>query len=69
MSMVAREAFLRYRKNAACSSGLSWICCRLLIAIRARLLSRAAHAGRVTGRCVARKRLASSKLCFAASSA
>src|SRR5262245_37910755 len=40
LSMVARAAFLRSRKNAACSSGLSWICCRRLVAIRARLLSR-----------------------------
>src|SRR5262245_20046304 len=38
LSMVAREAFLRSRKNAACSSGLSWICCRRLVAMRARLL-------------------------------
>src|SRR5437660_10110367 len=41
LSMVARAAFLRSRKNAACSSGLSWICCRRLVAIRARPLSRA----------------------------
>src|ERR1700687_1258733 len=40
-SMVARAAFLRPRKNAACSSGLSRICCRRSVAIRARLLSRA----------------------------
>src|SRR5215510_2588128 len=40
LSMVARAAFLRSRKNAACSSGLSWICCRRLVAMRARLLSR-----------------------------
>src|SRR5262249_45445532 len=40
LSMVARAAFLRSRKNAACSSGLSRICCRRLVAIRARLLSR-----------------------------
>src|SRR6185436_1315535 len=33
LSMVARAAFLRSRKNAACSSGLSWICCRRLVAI------------------------------------
>src|SRR4029450_10056960 len=39
LSMVARAAFLRSRKNAACSSGLSWICCRRLVAIRTRLLS------------------------------
>src|SRR6185503_7566994 len=38
LSMVASEAFLRSRKNAACSSGLSWICCRRLVAIRVRLL-------------------------------
>src|SRR5215470_15510756 len=38
--MVARAAFLRSRKNAACSSGLSWICCRRLIAIPLSLLSR-----------------------------
>src|SRR4029453_339044 len=37
LSMVARAAFLRSRKNAACSWGLSWICCRRLVAIRARL--------------------------------
>src|SRR5260370_37334679 len=41
LSMVARAAFLRSRKNAACSSGLSRICCRRSVAIRARLLSRA----------------------------
>src|SRR5206468_12734341 len=41
LSMVARAAFLRSLKNAACSSGLSWICCRRLVAIRARPLSRA----------------------------
>src|SRR5436309_15528124 len=40
LSMVARAAFLRSRKNAACSSGLSWICCRRLVAIRSSLLSR-----------------------------
>src|SRR4029453_18149179 len=40
LSMVAREAFLRSRKNAACSSGLNWICCRRLVAIRFSLLSR-----------------------------
>src|SRR5262245_14393991 len=40
LSMVARAAFLRSRKNAACSSELSRICCRRSIAIRARLLSR-----------------------------
>src|SRR5262249_37851545 len=40
LSMVARAAFLCSRKNAACSSGLSRICCRRLVAIRARLLSR-----------------------------
>src|SRR6266705_4645761 len=40
LSIVARAAFLRSRKNAACSSGLSRICCRRLVAIRARLLSR-----------------------------
>src|SRR5204863_3073402 len=39
LSMVARAAFLHSRKNAACSSGLSWICCRRLVAIRARPLS------------------------------
>src|SRR4030095_14013855 len=39
LSMVARAAFLRSRKNAACSSGLSWICCRRLVAIRDRPLS------------------------------
>src|SRR5258705_11563955 len=39
LSMVARAAFLRCRKNAACSSGLSRICCRRSVAIRARLLS------------------------------
>src|SRR6267142_220546 len=38
LSMVARAAFLRSLKNAACSSGLSWICCRRLVAIRARPL-------------------------------
>src|SRR5262245_44133109 len=38
-SMVARAAFLRSRKNAACSSGLSRICGRRLVAIRTRLLS------------------------------
>src|SRR4029453_16422537 len=37
--MVARAAFLRSRKNAACSSGLSWICCRRLVAIRAASLA------------------------------
>src|SRR4029434_10897027 len=52
LSMVARAAFLRSRKNAACSSGLSWICCRRLVAIRASLLSRA-HLCR--GRQVCRK--------------
>src|SRR5260370_41947000 len=41
LSMVARAAFLRSRKNTACSSGLSWLCCRRSVAIRARLLSRA----------------------------
>src|SRR5215813_10688440 len=40
LSMVARAAFLRSRKNAACSSALSWICCRRFVAMRARLLSR-----------------------------
>src|SRR5258705_12403997 len=40
-SMVARAAFLRSRKNSACSAGLSWICCRRLVAIRGRILSRA----------------------------
>src|SRR5215470_16290977 len=39
--MVARAAFLRSRKNAACSSGVSWICCRRLVTIRAHPLSRA----------------------------
>src|SRR5213593_2814601 len=39
LSMVARAAFLRSWKNAACSSGLNWICCRRLVAIRARPLS------------------------------
>src|SRR6266566_4356652 len=39
LSMVARAAFLRSRKNAACSSGLSWICCRRLVAIRAASLA------------------------------
>src|SRR5215510_11230702 len=38
-SMVARAAFLRSRKNVACSSGLSRICGRRLVAIRTRLLS------------------------------
>src|SRR5262249_29782617 len=33
LSMVARAAFLRSRKNAACSSGLRRICCRRLVAI------------------------------------
>src|SRR5215467_1900208 len=32
-SIVARAAFLRSRKNAACSSGVSWICWRRLMAI------------------------------------
>src|SRR5258705_8915523 len=41
LSMVARAAFLRSRKNAACSSGLSRICCLRSVAIRTRLLSRA----------------------------
>src|SRR2546422_3904588 len=41
LSMVARAAFLRSRKNATCSSGLSRICCRRSVAIRACLLSRA----------------------------
>src|SRR5262245_16024146 len=40
LSMVARAAFLRSRKNAACSSGLSRICCRRLVAISLSLLSR-----------------------------
>src|SRR5260370_31320102 len=40
LSMVARAAFLRSRKNATCSSGLSRICCRRSVAIRACLLSR-----------------------------
>src|ERR671918_1026116 len=44
-SMVANAAFLRSRKNAACSSRLSRICCRRLVAIRARLLSRAQVCG------------------------
>src|SRR5438874_8395395 len=35
LSMVARAAFLRSRKNAACSSGVSWICWRRLPGIRA----------------------------------
>src|SRR4029453_704441 len=39
-SIVARAAFLRSRKNAACSSGLSWISWRRLIAICDLLLSR-----------------------------
>src|SRR5438067_13712327 len=52
LSMVARAAFLRSRKNAACSSGLSWICCRRLVAIRAAL----SHARR----CVVRKSMAES---------
>src|SRR6266568_4353691 len=39
-SIVARAAFLRSRKNAACSSGLSWISWRRLIAICGLLLSR-----------------------------
>src|SRR5678816_265701 len=43
LSMVARAAFLRSRKNAACSSGLSRICCRRSVAIRARLLSQVAR--------------------------
>src|SRR5262245_50852949 len=38
-SMVASAAFLRSRKNAACSSALSWICCRRFVAMRPRLLS------------------------------
>src|SRR5438876_4284323 len=38
--MVARAAFFRSRKNAACSSGLSWICWRRLIGMRAGLLWR-----------------------------
>src|SRR6267142_3613877 len=38
--MVARAAFLRSRKNAACSSRLNRICCRRLVAIRPSLLSR-----------------------------
>src|SRR6266404_9429487 len=41
LSMVARAAFLRSRKNAACSSRLNRICCRRLVAIRPSLLSRA----------------------------
>src|SRR4029077_14463528 len=41
LSMVASAAFLRSRKNAACSSGLSRICCRRSVAIRTRLPSRA----------------------------
>src|SRR5215831_6408587 len=32
-SIVARAAFLRSRKNADCSSGVSWICWRRLMAI------------------------------------
>src|SRR5262249_50165289 len=40
LSMVARAAFLRSLKNSACSSGLSWICCRRLVAIALSLLSR-----------------------------
>src|SRR5215831_13505285 len=40
LSMVARAAFLRSLKNSACSSGLSWICCRRLVAIAVSLLSR-----------------------------
>src|SRR5260370_34539373 len=40
LSMVARAAVLRSRKNATCSSGLSRICCRRSVAIRACLLSR-----------------------------
>src|SRR5215467_4095470 len=38
--MVARAAFLRSRKNAACSSELSWTCCRRLVAIQFSLLPR-----------------------------
>src|SRR5438552_5508317 len=38
--MVARAAFFRSRKNAACSSGLSWICWRRLVGMRAGLLWR-----------------------------
>src|SRR5215467_268239 len=38
-SIVARAAFLRSRKNAACSSALSWICWRRLMAICGLLLS------------------------------
>src|SRR5262249_18778952 len=41
LSRVASAAFVRSRKNAACSSGVSWIWCRRLVAMRARLLSRA----------------------------
>src|SRR5215470_13613204 len=40
LSMVARAAFLRSLKNSACSSRLSWICCRRLVAIALSLLSR-----------------------------
>src|SRR4030095_3152577 len=42
-SIVARAAFLRSRKNAACSSGLSWISWRRLIAICGLLLSRSGN--------------------------
>src|SRR5215471_99159 len=45
LSMVARAAFLRSWKNAACSSGLSRICCRRLVAIPS--LSRAMTASSV----------------------
>src|SRR5215813_8195492 len=38
LSIVARAAFLRSLKNSACSSGLSWICCRRLVAIAVSLL-------------------------------
>src|SRR6185295_13411112 len=40
LSMVTGAAFLRSRKSAACSSGLSRICCRRSVAIRAPNLSR-----------------------------
>src|SRR5262249_58962807 len=40
LSMVARAAFLRSLKNSACSSGLSCIICRRLVAIGLSLLSR-----------------------------
>src|SRR5215470_2124842 len=51
--MVASAAFLRSRKNADCSSGLSRICCRRLIAMLVRIHDRAQHDPALVGPVVA----------------